>query len=292
MNDNNNNTGFDHNNSNQQDLGQQPQQNQPPQQNQSQQQYQQPQQNQHQQQYQQPQQNQQPFQNQQPPYQNTTQNQQQYGYTNNYGYPYNYSQPQNMKKKGISTRGIVAIIFGAFIGFILLIISTLVFWGIIEKNIESYSEYSDSSLDGADNKTAGFYGKVFTFSDGSTLYFNYNGTYLWYKDKNVTNDNYFEGTYVVDSGADASDKITNEFSSYGVTNEELERLYLMNEGSEFTQDNLICIVMTSQKRIINKVDVLKEDDVVPYMGFYDGESYSLANMESGNDLTITSVENQ
>ena len=105
-------------------------------------------------------------------------------------------------------------------------------------------------------------------------------------------NNYFEGTFVVASGVAAENMIINDLSSYGVTNKELQEFYSRNEGTEFSQEHLVCIVMTSTKRIINKTNVLKANDVVPYMGFYNEESYSLANMKSGEFLTVTSVEDQ
>ena len=214
------------------------------------------------------------------------QNPQQYGYFNNNG------QPLNPKKKGISTGGIVAIVIGAVTSIALLFISSLILVGFLAKNIESYVESYYSLSEGIVSKPDGFYGKIFTFIDDSTLYLNDNGTYLWYKDNNIKNDNYFEGTFVVASGVAAENMIINDLSSYGVTNKELQEFYSRNEGTEFSQEHLVCIVMTSTKRIINKTNVLKANDVVPYMGFYNEESYSLANMKSGEFLTVTSVEDQ
>jgi len=214
------------------------------------------------------------------------QNPQQYGYFNNNG------QPLNPKKKGISTGGIVAIVIGAVTSIALLFISSLILVGFLAKNIESYVESYYSLSEGIVSKPDGFYGKIFTFIDDSTLYLNDNGTYLWYKDNNIKNDNYFEGTFVVASGVAAENMIINDLSSYGVTNKELQEFYSRNEGTEFSQEHLVCIVMTSTKRIINKPNVLIANDVVPYMGFYNEESYSLANMKSGEFLTVTSVEDQ
>ena len=214
------------------------------------------------------------------------QNPQQYGYFNNNG------QPLNQKKKEISTGGIVAIVIGAVTSIALLFISSLILVGFVAKNIESYVESYYSLSEGIVSKPDGFYGKIFTFIDDSTLYLNDNGTYLWYKDNNIKNDNYFEGTFVVASGVAAENMIINDLSSYGVTNKELQEFYSRNEGTEFSQEHLVCIVMTSTKRIINKTNVLKANDVVPYMGFYNEESYSLANMKSGEFLTVTSVEDQ
>ena len=214
------------------------------------------------------------------------QNPQQYGYFNNNG------QPLNPKKKGISTGGIVAIVIGAVTSIALLFISSLILVGFLAKNIESYIVSYDNLSEGTTSKTDAFYGKVFTFSDDSTLYLNDNGTYLWYKDNNIKSDNYFEGTFVVASGDAAENMIINDLSSYGVTNKELQEFYTRNEGTEFSQEHLVCIVMTCTKRIMNKTNVLKANDVVPYMGFYNEESYSLANMKSGEFLTVTSVEDQ
>ena len=110
------------------------------------------------------------------------QNPQQYGYFNNNG------QPLNPKKKGISTGGIVAIVIGAVTSIALLFISSLILVGFLAKNIESYVESYYSLSEGIVSKPDGFYGKIFTFIDDSTLYLNDNGTYLWYKDNNIKNE--------------------------------------------------------------------------------------------------------
>ena len=267
MNDNYNNTGSNENNSNQQNLGNSSNtpQNQAPQ-------------------------RQVPPQNQQPPYQNNFQNPPQYRYTNNYG------QQFNAKKTGVSTGGLVAITLCAITAISIIIIVTifsgLAFIGIIEKNIESDLAFEDSYFEEAADKTDGFYGKVFTLCDGSSLYLNDNGTYIWYKNKNIKNDNYFEGTFDVTAGDNAADTIVNELSSYGVTIDELNSFYEMNEGSGYIQENLICIVMTCETRIVNKVDVSEGNDTVAYMGFYNGDDYTLANMGTGTYLTVKSVGDQ
>jgi len=231
-----------------------------------------------------------PSQNQQPPYQNNFQNPQQFGYNNNYGRQF------NAKKKGMSTGGLVAIVLCAISSISIIIILTiflgLAFIGIIAENIDSNVVFNNSFFEEAVDVTDGFYGKVFTLGDSSTLYLNDDGTYIWYKNNNIKNDNYFEGTFDVTAGDNAADTIVNELDSYGVTIEELNNFYGMNEGSGYIQENLICIVMTCETRIVNKVDVSEGNDTVAYMGFYNGDEYTLANMGTGTYMTVKSVGDQ
>jgi len=223
---------------------------------------------------------------------NTNFNQNNYGQL---GYPINYGQPLNTKKKGMSTGNIVGIVIGIVcicINIILTFILSLAAIGILLKNIDTSAVYNDSVSEDSGTKTDSIYGKIITFGDGSTLYFNKDGTYSWYKDDFVKDDNYFEGTFVAVSGVDAKVKIVNELSSYGITADELEQFCEANEDNGYTQDNLICIVMTCSKRIVDKKDVTKANDTISYMGFYDGENYTLANMDTRTYLTIESVEDQ
>lgn len=177
----------------------------------------------------------------------------------------------------------------AVIGLISLIFTMTACGKVGEKNEQITTNTMSTELTKKDDR---FYGKIFTMGDSSVLYLNADGTYSWYKDDSIKTDNYFEGTFVVDAGRVAEDKLVNELSSYGITKDELASYYVRNLGSQYNKANLICLVMTCKKRIVNNVDETKENDQIPYYGFCTADKYDIANMMTGNYLRIKNVKNQ
>ena len=90
--------------------------------------------------------------------------------------------------------------------------------------------------------------------------FNY---YQTYKD---LNDNYYTGTYNIFVGEVAIDKVTTDYSQYGVTRQELDNLFAKN--TSITKDNFVCIMLNNTGCWQNGQNTRDEQWVRPFYGFY------------------------
>lgn len=89
--------------------------------------------------------------------------------------------------------------------------------------------------------------------------FNY---YQTYKD---LNDNYYTGTYDIFIGEEAIDKVTNDYSQYGVTRQELDEFFA--KGS-VTKDSFVCILLNNTGCWQNGQNTRDEQWIRPFYGFY------------------------
>ena len=111
-----------------------------------------------------------------------------------------------------------------------------------------------------------FYGKkwVETHED-SYLVPKADGTFRYYRDKNDTSNYYYEGHYEFYRGDDAYKYVTENLSQYGVTKSEIDQIIAMND--EYTKENLVCIMLHNEKKIIDGEDTMDGDTVdTPYYG--------------------------
>jgi len=116
--------------------------------------------------------------------------------------------------------------------------------------------------------------------DGLLLTLNENNSFKYYRSFEDLTNNYYEGNYKFYMGEEAKAYITEELSSYNVTDEELEKIFEMNE--KFDVSNFVCLILSNEKCMIDGANVLKEKNEAPYMGFYfEEEKYlDITNMNS------------
>lgn len=136
-----------------------------------------------------------------------------------------------------------------------------------------------------------FAGKSYQASDGSVIYFEEDGGFIWYQDDSNHSDNYYSGTFNVYLAGKAEDYIVNELSDYGVTREELASYYERNAESEFfAKEHFCCLVLHTQELMIGGENQADEPYDKNYMGFYSDGYYDAANMASGQYAYFTRVE--
>lgn len=120
--------------------------------------------------------------------------------------------------------------------------------------------------------------------DGSLLVCETNLTFKYYQSGEDLTDNYYKGTYQFFVGEDAVKFITEDLSSYGITEEEIQGVFQRNEAYELS--NFVCLVLYNEACIINGQDTFQEMVTTPYYGFYlkdENDIYlDVANMNSGN----------
>lgn len=78
---------------------------------------------------------------------------------------------------------------------------------------------------------------------------------------------------------------------YGIHNEELLELYQRNSDDElYVKENLYCLTMSCNYRLVDGEESTVKETMIPYFGFSNGEDYDLANMTTGNYLRVQNVE--
>ncbi len=116
-------------------------------------------------------------------------------------------------------------------------------------------------------------------SDNSYLELNNDGTFSWYKDKNVTDDNYYTGTYTIKTGTSAVLEVSNYHN--------------VNYGELFTNENIktnniYYLNLSVTSRIIDGEEKLNgTTDETHYMLYlYEGTTDTLegVNLKSMNNI--------
>lgn len=224
----------------------------------------------------------------------------------------NYTNQQNMggaaygqqppKKNNTGLIVLVVAIFLAMICFVGVIFVI----GMRVLNQYKYSELtvteiSDAEIEGEDvpileeetgfSITDEFTGNSFRASDGSVIYFEEEGSFVWYQDDSDHSDNYYSGTYDVYFGEEAEDYIVNDLAEYGVTEEELEDYYERNITKDLLiRQHLCCIVLHTEELIIGGGNQRDEPYDKNYMGFYQNGFFDGAYMEAAEYAYFTLIE--
>ena len=138
-----------------------------------------------------------------------------------------------------------------------------------------------------------FTGNSFRASDGSVIYFEEEGGFVWYQDDSDHSDNYYSGTYDVYFGEEAEDYIVNDLAEYGVTEEELEDYYESNITNDLLiRQHLCCIVLHTEELIIGGENQRDEPYDKNYMGFYQNGFFDGAYMEAAEYAYFTLIESR
>lgn len=118
-------------------------------------------------------------------------------------------------------------------------------------------------------------------NDGSQWVFGEDQSFFWYQTKGETDDNYYGGTYEFHIGQDAVNYLTEDLSSYGVSEEEITGVFGSAEG--YTLDNFVCFSTTNTTFMLNGTEQLSDEVVTSYFGFLlsNGSVLDIANMNTG-----------
>ena len=112
------------------------------------------------------------------------------------------------------------------------------------------------------------------------------GTFIWYRDRNDLDGDYYSGSYEFYIGDDAADYFLNESEmSDKVSEEDIEDMEDPQYGA--TRDNFVCFVMTNEKEVHYGVETEYDeaDQVTTTLyGFF-------VNDKDGNKLTLVAYEN-
>lgn len=207
-------------------------------------------------------------------------------------------------KMGMAIAGIITSSFGFVMG-IAMLIYVVMFAGFFAENYDDIMNASVAELYEAEEGTPGepeteseiseeiaeedpFIGRAFVAGDGSVIYFEEDGTFVWYQDDSDHEDYYCVGTYDCYRAEFAESYIMTYLGEYGVTEDELAEYYERNDDSEFyTDENFTCLVLHNESIIKDGEEQVTEPYDTNYMGFYMDGYYDAANMASGSYVSFT-----
>lgn len=111
-------------------------------------------------------------------------------------------------------------------------------------------------------------------------------TFIWYRDKDDQDGDYYSGTFKLYVGEDAVDYLLNESEVSGkITKDEIEDMEDPQYGA--TEENFVCISMTNEKEVHYGVETEYEGDdqvTTTLYGFF-------VNDNDGNKLTLVNYGN-
>lgn len=123
--------------------------------------------------------------------------------------------------------------------------------------------------------------------DKSCMVFMEDDRYAWYQTKEITDDNYYAGTYQLFLGEAALKHLTVDLEEYGVTEDEMQQVFDKNE--EYSLENFVCMTIENDSFMLNGEEQLDQNKEVSYFGFLlqDGTYLDIANMTTGTYYGFT-----
>ena len=183
---------------------------------------------------------------------------------------------------------------------ILVTVITLCFsfgiMGIVFSTVDEYSNNDTSIIEQFEyNKNPiDISGKSFYDTDQSYITFEKDGSFSWYKEKNVQNDNYYKGTYAVYYGADAEkylQSLTFSESELAYDFSNLNKIY--GNVDYQTKDNLIVFILDHTEIVADGENQLDNAiTTTKYFGFVMNDKIHLdmAHMSTGTYHTFELAE--
>lgn len=150
---------------------------------------------------------------------------------------------------------------------------------------------SNSQMENKNNPKDMLTGKNMTARDGSLLQMKDDGTYIWYQKPEITDDNYYVGTYEIYFGENAI-SILDSMRQYGFTMQEQFDLIERNKDIGLTKDDWYVMVQNVKERVVSGTRKDSSDKFV-YAGFYHKEArvYDAVNCNTANYAVFTIEEN-
>ena len=113
------------------------------------------------------------------------------------------------------------------------------------------------------------------------------GSFHWYQPRQVTDDNYYAGTYRFYVGQEAWDYLLAYFSDMGLTEEDL--LGVINDRPEYNLERFVCLVATNESFLLDGEEQLSAPTQTHYFGFLleNGSYLNIANMTTGSSYAFT-----
>lgn len=134
-------------------------------------------------------------------------------------------------------------------------------------------------------------GYLWKANDGSMLYLYNDNTFVWYKEDNVFDNNYYYGTYELYKGDSAITYVDKSLSDYGITKEEQEQIIgNMKDKIEKPIDYYYALILNNEFKIVDGVST-NSSNKTPLIGFFyeEKEYLDLANLNTANYSGFTRI---
>lgn len=187
-------------------------------------------------------------------------------------------------------RGVKIAIAGIIISLI-SVIPSAIFTPITCVNIRDNifeDEYKEYKEDDDDEHLWGTQGRC---KDNSVMYFNTDSTFEWLLEEGDY-ENIKSGTFELKFGDSALSWLVDEHPEYGITQEELEELWKMNNSGDvisdlYTRENLTVLILNVEVAKVDGVQQNTETYTVYYSGHSNKNGFDGANLNTFNYITIT-----
>lgn len=142
----------------------------------------------------------------------------------------------------------------------------------------------DTQVPEADGTSAAqlFEGKSFTCGDSTTIYFDEDMNYIWYRDDDDHSDNYYGGSYTYYTGAEAMDYLVNDLAEYGASEDRINEYFDRNEGNDFYNLENMCVISMTIDEMVYEGETTYPAKQAYYMGFYKDGVYEGVHMDTFN----------
>ena len=190
-------------------------------------------------------------------------------------------------KHGMAIGGIITSAVGMVLFIFVIVFHFVMFQSITDYLLENYEAELNMGQEwyyaepGDEDPFAGY---RFVAGDDSVIYFENDGSFLWYQDDEEHEDNYYQGTYTTYCGETAIEVLIYEMTEYGVTQQEMDDYFARNADNHiYSEENFIVLTLRTEQAVIDG----EEQERVPYernyMGFFpeDYGYYDAVNMDSG-----------
>ncbi len=184
-------------------------------------------------------------------------------------------------KKGTSIAGLITSVLG-------VIISILLYALMVRGTIE-FANYAEETMNEAIESINPFYDHTFEASDGSTIYFERDYSFIWYLSDDDHSDNYSSGTYIAYKGEEARDYLSQSLSEIGLAEEDVDD-FIYDDTGLFESENFCILILYNQEKIMDGESINNPSYTSCYFGYYENGTYDAANMSTGNPAYFTMIE--
>lgn len=205
-------------------------------------------------------------------------------------------KPKTAKQSG--KWAIYGVIASVVFSIIITIFTILMTFGIIGATFNIIEDAQDEDVISSfqyESAPLSIEGNSFYDTDKSKIIFNNDGTFVWYQDENITDDNYYKGTYTVKYGADAENYLKNtNFPKTPLDFSKMDNIY--GKKDYYTKDNLIAFELKHTDAVANGKNMLEDADtnITYYFGFVsdeDGYKIDVVHIATGGYHTFTLIDN-
>lgn len=116
--------------------------------------------------------------------------------------------------------------------------------------------------------------------------------FIWYLEKEVTDDNFYQGSYTIYHGQEAIDYYVDSFSEIFDAQEAIDTSLAQAKANGLTEDNFIAMILHNQAATVDGEDREFEAYDSIYVGYYiedeEGITLDFMNLSTGNRALFVS----